>query len=517
MNHSTANHPIAAFRATQESLTDAWFHAKGNWKEDKGEQVALGFKDTPGYNKGCVNYGDFVEYFGQNGESLDQIETRFKNDITTDKEKLYLLSLYCGQDYRFMSYERGEWTRQAGEMKQENGKWKITGKVLNPVSGYELLTYDGMNWWQGVGSVEDMMEPTTAESSWVTKLKLGQDTYPMWTRYFECMIDDDQLQIDLAMGRKVPYDLYQVLKFCDSCDYAKEELAGKWQEIWKTEMWKYINPYSLVSYYLFTDYLAAVDQQAKNMQPMFFLEDGCSVKDGVYSGANGMEARRMYLNKVYDCDTCNGKDNDGGQTIDPEVDPGDLTNSAYAGRGSVLWNDIRGQQTMDVDQNANTITLPAIADTMRSLPDTLGIGAGPFSPKGADYYFVKQIMKKWPKVVSSYDGERKYIKYTGYNDLYFYALQGLGLTSLPAFIEQRWRIRDGYYRCGDFKAESGYIGGRIGAKEGAVIRFKAAKSGYFGIGNDSGNITQGIFLKAGESGTFTDFQHGENISRQCRQ
>ena len=66
----------------------------------------------------------------------------------------------------------------------------------------------------------------------------------MWTRYFECMIDDDQLQIDLAMGRKVPFDLYQVLKFCDSCDYAKEELAGKWQEIWNTQMWKYINPYS---------------------------------------------------------------------------------------------------------------------------------------------------------------------------------------------------------------------------------------------------------------------------------
>ena len=511
MNHSTANHPIAAFRATNESLTGAWFHAKGNWKEDKGEQVALGFKDTPGYNKGCVNYGDFVEYFGKKEENLDQIESRFKSDPTTDKSKLYLLSLYCGQDYRFMAYEQGEWKPQSGEMKQEDGKWKITGKVLNPVSGYELLTYDAMNWWQGVGSVDDMMKPTKAESSWVTKLKLGQETYPAWTRYFECMIDDDQLQIDLAMGRKVPYDLYQVLKFCDSCDYAKPELSGKWQEIWKTQMWKYINPYSLVSYYLFTDYLAAVDQQAKNMQPMFFLEDGCSVKDGIYSGANGMEARRMYLNKVYDCDTCNGKDNDGGQTIDPEVDPGDLQNSAYAGRGSVLWNDMRGQQTMEVDQNKNTIALPAIADTMRSLPDTLGIGAGPFSPKGANYYFVQQIMKKWPKVVSSYDGERKYIKYTGYNDLYFYALQGLGLTSLPAFIEQRWRIRDGYYRCGDFKAEDGYIGGRIGAKEGAVIRFKAAKSGYFGIGNDSGNITQGIFLEAGESGTFTEFQHGENI------
>lgn len=94
---------------------------------------------------------------------------------------------------------------------------------------------------------------------------------------------------------------------------------------------------------------------------------------------------------------------------------------------------------MEVDQNGNTITLSAIADTMRSLPDTLGIGSGPFSPKGALHYFVTEILKKWPKVVSSYDGERKYIKYTGYSDIYFYALQGLGLTSLPAFIEQRWR------------------------------------------------------------------------------
>lgn len=511
MNHSTANHPIAAFRSTMESLTDAWFHAKGNWKEDKNEQVALGFLDTPGYNLGCVNYGDFIEYFGKEGETLDDIEMRFKNDGTTDKSQLYLLSLYCGENYRFMAYESGAWTEQKGEMKQVNGKWQITGKVLNPVSGYELLSYDGLNWWQGVSSVADMMEPTTAEASWVTKLKLGQPTYPMWTRYFECMIDDDQLQEDLAMGRKVPYDLFQILKFCDSCDYSKESLAGTWQNIWKTQMWKYINPYSLVSYYLFTDYLAAVDQQAKNMQPMFFLEDGCSVKDGVYSGANGMQARRMYCNKVYDCDTCNGKDNDGGQTIDPEVDPGDLTSSAYAGRGSVLWNNIRGQQTMEIDQNGNTITLLAIADTMRSLPDTLGIGAGPFSPKGALHYFVTERLKKWPKVVSSFDGERKYIKYTGYSDIYFYALQGLGLTSLPAFIEQRWRIRDGYYRCGDFKAESGYIGGRIGAKDGAVIRFKAAKTGYFGIGNDSGNITEGIYLQAGEEGVFSNFQHGENI------
>jgi len=136
MNHSTANHPIAAFRSTMESLADAWFHAKGNWKEDKGEQVALGFKDTPGYNKGCLNYGDFIEFFGNKGETLDQTMARFTATEGLDTSKPYLLSQYCGRDYRIMRFSGGEWTRSSGSMRQVNGKWQITGDVLNPVSGY---------------------------------------------------------------------------------------------------------------------------------------------------------------------------------------------------------------------------------------------------------------------------------------------------------------------------------------------------------------------------------------------
>ena len=512
MNHSTANHPIAAFRATNESLTDAWFHAKGNWKEDKGEQVALGFKDTPGYNKGCLNYGDFIEFFGLPNETLDQTMARFKTTEGLDTSKPYLLSMYCGRNYRIMRFSGGEWARTNGSMKQVNGKWVISGDVLNPVSGYELITYDAMDWFMGVGSVSDMMAPTATMSSWVSKLNLGQETYPAWTQYFECMIDDDQLQIDLAMGRKVPYELYNVLQFCDSCDYSKAALAATWQNIWKTNAWKYMSIQSLISYYTFTDYLAAVDQQAKNMQPMFFLEDGCWVENGVYHSPSAMEPVRMYFNKVYDCDTCNGKDNDGGNTIPSELDPA-TDDKCYAGRGSILWNNLRrcDNQEMQSDASGNTLTLPGVVATMRNLPEIDGIGAGPFSPKGALNYFVNKRMKMWPKVVSSYDGERKYIHYTGYNDIYYYALQGLGLTSLPAFIEQRWRIRDGYYQTGDFKDASHVLGGRVGAKTGAVIRFKAAKSGYFGIGNDGGNITQGMYLQAGEEGVFTDFQHGDNI------
>lgn len=511
MNHSTANHPIAAFRATQQSLVDAWFHAKGNWKEDKGEQVALGFKNTPGYNLGCLNYGDFVEFFANQGETLAAAMVRFKGTEGLDTSKPYVISQYCGRDYVVMRYSGGEWARSNGSMQQVNGRWVVQGDVVNPVTGYELITYDQMDWWQGVGSVSDMMAPTSSKSSWVSKLKNPPAQPPAWTRYFECMVDDDQLQEDLAWGRKVPYELYAMLLFCNSVDYS-QVAAGTWKPLWRTDMWKRCSVQSLMAYYTFTDYLAAVDQQAKNMQPMFFLEDGAKVVNGTYTGgAGGMEPIRMYLNKVYDCDTCNGMDNDGGNTIPSEMDPADTTKQYYAGRGSVLWNDLRGQQEMVVDANGNTLTLPGVVKAMRTLPEVPGVGAGPFSPAGAMHYFMTLRAQRWPKVVSSYDGERKYIRYTGYNDIYFYALQGLRLTSLPAFIEQRWRIRDGYYQCGDFMDASHVLGGRIGAKAGAVIKFKAAKSGYFGIGNDGGNITQGMYLQAGESGEFSNFQHGDNV------
>lgn len=521
MNHSTANHPIAAFRSTMESLSDAWFHAKGNWKEDKGEQVALGFQKTPGYNKGCLNYGDFIEFFGNKGETLDQIEARFKSAEGLDTESVYLLSLYCGRDYRFMRYQNGAWVRTTGSMKQVGGKWVVTGDVLNPVSGYELLTYSGLDWWQGVKTIDDMMEPRKDEASWVTKLDLKLDTYPAWTYYFECMIDDDQLQEDLARGKKVPYELFNMLRFCDSVDYAEaaiKDADGNFvgvdqtkfaalaaSERWRTEAWKYLSVQSLMSYYTFTDYLAAVDQQAKNMQPMFFLEDGCSVENGVYKSAGGgMEPIRMYFNKVYDCDTCNGQDNDGGNTIPALLDPANDTH-CYAGRGSVLWNNLRCQQEMVTDINGNTLNLPGVVSAMRSLPELPGVGGGPFSPQGAYYYFLTKRILTWPKVVVSYDGEHKYINYTGYNDDYFYALQGSRRSSLPRFIEQRWRIRDGYYRCGDFKNKAYIIGARIGAKADSVIKFRAAQDAYFGIGNDSGNVSEGFFLRAGEEGTFSNF------------
>ena len=535
MNHSTANIPIAMFRSKSDTGSSPYFHSKGNWKEDKKEQVALGFNDCPGYNKGCLNYGDFIEFYGNPNETLAQTKSRFLSTTGLDTSATYMLSMYCGSSYKIMKHNGSQWVEQSGSMVQNaNGKWTVTGSVVNPTDGFELLNYQGMDWFKGVSSVADMMAPSTSFSKWVQALIDGGDisveTVPAWTYYYECLVDDDNLAIAYALGKKVPYNLYRWMKFCDSCDYDtyKDEDGDNGAArlaLWKTDLYKYASPYSCLSYDVFTDYCAAVDQRAKNMQPMWFLEDGCKVVDGVYYNADnqasdsttGMLAMRMYLNKVYDCDTCNGKDNDGGQTVDAEVDPNKLPDpqtgytNPYAGYNSVLFRNIYLQQTVNVDAQGTELSLRTVASAMRSCTATVdGQTLQPFSPEGAYYFFVEARIKRWQKKVSSYDGERKYIDFTSTtaNNIYFYALQGLGLTSLPAFIERRWRIRDGFYGTGNFF--SGVLSGRVNAPNGATITIKAAKTGYFGIGNDSsGSISESVYLEAGETHQFTDFSHEE--------
>ena len=510
MNHSTANHPVAVYRSTSDTLQNVYFEARGNWKEDKGEQTALGFMNTPGYNLGCLNYQDesFIEFFGADGETLADIENRFKATSGLDTSMPYLLSLYCGRNYRIMRYIDGEWKNTTGSMYQRNGKWIIEGDVLNPVEGFELLIYQDMCWWRGVSSVQDLMNTdNTLISSWVQKLidkgSISGGKYPAWTYYFEPMVDNDQLAIDYAMGRKVPYQLLDMLMFCNSCD---KTVTEEWASNWRNKLHLHANPRSVMSYYGFTDYLCGKDQQAKNMQPMWFLENGATVINGEYSD----NALIMYLNKIYDADGVNDKDNDGGCDTDPEVDPAIPTSEGYvnpfAGWNSILWVCCREQQEVLL-ADGTTIDLRTIIAAMRNCQcEVDGRTLKPFSPEGALYFFCEKRQQVWPKVVSSFDGYRKYIHYTASADaIYFYALQGLGLTSLPAFIRTRWRIRDGYYQTGDFF--SGVLSGRIACASNATITIKAAATGYFGIGNDaSGNLSETCFLQAGESYTFTNFK-----------
>ena len=542
MNHSTANFPIAMYRSKNESGTDPYFHAKGNWKEDKKEQTALGFIDTPGYTKGCLNYGDFIEFYGKSAamlveegqtgretdETLAEITTRFLATTGLDTDATYVLSVWCGASYKVMKYVDNAWVAQSGSMVQNaNGKWTVSGSVVNPTDGFELLNYQGMDWFKGVSDVDDLMAPSSQFSKWVQALiddgDISVQTVPAWTYYFESLVDDDNLAIAYALGKKVPYNLLRWMMFCDTCDY--DQYSSSALAAWKEGLYRFASPHSVIAYSIFTDYDAAVDQRAKNMQPMWFLEDGCSIvtdANGIhqlknadneaYETTSGMMPMRMYLNKVYDCDTCNGKDNDGGQTVDAEVDPNKMPNAQtgyinpYAGYNSTLFRNIYLQQEVYIDGDDTLLNLKTVASAMRSCTATVdGITLHPFSPEGAMHFFLDRRIRRWQKKVSSYDGERKYIDFTSSADtLYFYALQGLGLTSLPAFIERRWRIRDGFYGTGDFF--SGVLSGRIGGGSGSSITIKAAKTGYFGVGNDSsGSLSESVFLEAGESHTFTQF------------
>lgn len=535
LNHSTANHPIAVFRSTSDTLQNVYFEAKGNWKEDKGEQTALGFMNTPGYNKGCINYQDesFVEYYGLPTEDLNDTEARFRADTTVDTSKLYLLSEYCGNRYRFLKYENGAWNVKTGSMKQTGGKgtktWKVEGYVLNPVTGFELLTYQDFDWWRGVDGLDAMMQTGTGLiSSWVQKLidkgLVTADLVPKWTYYFECMVDNDDLAIAYATGKKVPFELFRMLYFCNDID--PDVRPDTYAERARKNFYKLLNIRSMMVYYTATDYNSLYDQQAKNMQPMFFLEDGCSVVNGQYKDEQDnydccelgspslMLPMRMYFNKVYDADGANGKDNDGGCTGDPECDPAKPTDeetgyaNPYAGWNSILWVVLRLVQEFIVDDAGNKTDLRTVVAAMRSVEATVdGANMKPFSPEGAMYFFMEKRLMIWPKMVSSYDGIRKYVQYTATSDtIYFYALQGLGLTSLPDFIEKRWRIRDGYYQTGAFF--SGYISARIACAAGAKIRFTAAKTGYFGIGNDNtAAVSESVYLEAGQSYEFSNFSH----------
>lgn len=604
MNHSTANHPVAVFRSTSDTLQNVYFEAKGNWKEDKAEQTALGFMNTPGYNLGCINYqtggysdykyfeGDslsqteakfradssvnklslkplrlkgakkdeqgnitgyeykyaryrlgqwfltadegFTEYYGKPGETLAQTEARFRADSSVNTGKLYMISEYCGNRYRFMRYKDGAWVNSTGRMYQSGGKgthtWVIEGDVLNPVYGNELLTYKQLCGWHDVSSLADMMRTGHGMmSSWVQKLidkgKVTADQVPYWTYFFECMIESDDLALAFASGKKVPFELYRFLRYTDHCDKSKH--PDTYTTDWRNHSYKYMSVRSNMVYYGLTDYRSLYDQQAKNMQSMWFLEDGCRVENGVYYNAENVadtcdeakfllspSALIMYLNKVYDADGADGADNDGGNDGDPECDPGKPTDedtgyeNPYAGWDSTLWVNLRDTQEMILDSAGNKTDLRTVVAAMRNVEATVdGMKMKPFSPEGHTYFSLTKRLLKWPKLVSTYDGLRKYVQYTPTADaIYFYALQGLGLTSLPDFIEKRWRIRDGYYQTGAFFTN--YISFRVACAPNAKIRITAAKTGYFGIGNDNtGAVSERVYLEAGESYEFTNFSH----------
>lgn len=502
INSSICSIPCAFFR-TDRFSSDAtspsygYFHAKGNWNEDKGDAKIYGFEGVVGYNKDCLNYGDFYELVAAKNQSLDDFvkaqdksQWVFYSDAKKTKQfTIVVLSEFCGSKHRiFRKQENGDWKETTGTMSFDGSKWVVVGDVVNPVENYELLKYDALDWFQGVNTVEDMLKPDT-------------DGKPIWLQYFESRYpDDDALNALYEAGKKVPYQLYRWLRFCQDCNQHLTEKHGtitiggvsiagtKANRLkkWKQELHTVANVYSVLCYHIFTDYIAAVDQRSKNMMVGFYLD-----RDGIV---------RMYLNHLYDGDTILGSDNDCGLTISALLDPNNDEAGVYQGHDSVLFvqNAAVGTDGFWLDDKGkSTITMRAVAQAMRKL--TTADGLVPFSYSGLVKYWITDRLSKWPKVVSSFDGERKYIEHSKATANYLYALHGLSIQRLKDFIKTRFLFRDGFYQTGDLY--SSVVSMRATGKL-VSIKIRAAKDGYFGVGVDRANVaTDSCYLKAGQTYT----------------
>lgn len=500
LNPCISSIPMALYRTDANSPDPTspsygYFHAKGNFNHDKGDASVFGFEAVDGYNADCLNYGEFTEYIAARNQTLaDFAATVDKTEWNT--EDVVVLSEFCGPEHKVFRYQNGAWTETTGTMTFTGGRWRITGDVVNPVECYELKAYNDMDWFQNVSTIDDM-------------LRKSEDGELVWLQQYESRYpDNDDLNAAYEDGRKLPYRLFKWLQWCNECNQHKTaadgnitidgtSVAGTPENRLKKfahELHKEANPYSAIMYHIFTDYIAAVDQRSKNMMVGFYLETDGNV--------------RMYLNHLYDGDTILGSDNDCGLTIPAELDPNNDPNGYYQGHDSVLFVQLAKashiwvqpyQSDADTEDTTRTVTVASIAERMRS--QQLASGLRPFSPQGIEKYWITDRLQKWPKLVSSYDGNRKYIENSKASANYFYALHGLSIARLREYVKKRFLFRDGFYKCGDTYSQA--ISMRCTGTNMSVT-IKAAKSGYFGLGVDRANEANGgsCFLNEGETHTF---------------
>lgn len=548
---------------------NAYFHSKANFNVDKGNPHFFGFEDVPGYNKGCVNYGDFTEIVTPRGTDIDAYKaTVLAGSSTLVPGTLYMISEFCGPETRFIEndgtgkmtetaavsefvevdkagaeiaedsvdnydwatvyrsndgkfykYTGGTWRDTTGTMTYDKStnRWTIVGRVLNPVECYEYRQYQEFCWQQGVNSVDDMLKT----------LHTDDGDVPVWSTYYEVRYpDDDDLNDLFAKGKKVPYQLFRELEFCQQCnqnltDNAEENAAlnpdgsekvfngaGASTTItlggksvagtkenrllkWQREMHKYFSPHSNNLYVVASDYKATVDQRAKNMMIAVYKETDGNM--------------RYYFNHWYDGDSVDEADNDCYLTIPWDMDG--ANSHLYQGWDGVMFRQsyalfAKGEGVW-IDDNGTQLTLHDTAAAMRATKTKAGLDI--FSASGCYRYWMTNRILKWPKVVSSFDGQRKYIETATAADNHYPALHGLRLESLPAFQRKRFAYRDGFFQTGDLFKH--FFQARV---MGAItVKITAAQDGYFGMGVDSTSSAKySCYLKAGESHTFTEAATG---------
>ena len=236
-----------------------------------------------------------------------------------------------------------------------------------------------------------------------------------WTNDFEARYpDDDAINAEYEAGTRKPTNLMAVMEWIVST--AND--TGKF----KTEVTDHFDLNNLLSYYLFTELFAMVDQRAKNMFLTRYAADG----------------KWRFI--LYDNDTCLGINNEGLISFGYNVEYHDKigTLNVWNGEGSVLWKNVEACFLAEIE---------AMYKDIRS--------------KGyLSYDYVMSILNgeqsdKWCEAIYNADGKFKYVDplINDGNGSYLYAAQGSRKEHRKWWAYNRFLYMDSKYTAGDFLSD----------------------------------------------------------------
>lgn len=261
--------------------------------------------------------------------------------------------------------------------------------------------------------------------------------------------------------------LMQFVKDCtpqgvDPSRMSIEEVKARFKsDKFKREVSQYFSVANLCAWYVWTDYLMAVDQRAKNT----FLRTW----DG-----------RVWWYTYYDGDTSMGKRNDAMLAYDYSLsrDTFDAERSKYAfeGHNSMLWCLVLANLEVE---------MKAIAQKMRSV----------LTNKTATEY-LNSPLRDWAERTHNKSNIVKYLKptYTDYNGKgtmnYVFALDGTMEAVKADIIDRRFSLRDAYYNPDDAIRKDN-IPCYVGKSQGlTTMQVTAGDEYFFGWATQNGGTRQ---------------------------
>ena len=423
--------PIVLF--SRESETgEATFVGKYNFNNDKSTQEVFGFEAIEGFNDGLTNRTDIVADDDDYRTSTGDINSNSKiNPCECWEFKTNDLDL-C--KFKFNNEE--ELTSSALKDAFES---RYPEEYSAPSDTEEAVMYEDTTW--GHHELKKVL---------------------MWVH------STDTTQ---ATGNKLSSSaLYNGVTYL--YDTAEYRLAK-----FKAEVSEHFNLNNLLSYFVLTDFLGAVDQRAKNQMMTSWGNEGAG------------DFKWYFI--FYDCDTILGINNTG--KIAHDYDLTSDTVGGYSGKDSVLWlnleacfyNEICSCWDNLISAVSNNVTLLSYENLINE-----------FNVRQCD---------KWSESVFNEDSNYKYVYQGGAvnkDSDYYTVLQGSRAEHRKYWLDNRLQWIHGKYKSKNFLAEgTGWRCNKVdgvNATESLKLNIQGARKQYFGY--IIGNTTNEVFLlNEGES------------------